>query len=214
MLFLGPSYTEDGRPLAKREWVLFRNAVLYVLGAIALGVAAFGDTCDCGWGDDEVKGCDPTTMPLCKETGGDYKSYVDAFYLSISTLTTVGFGDLTPHTPFGRLFAIFWMVIGVLCVGNLAGATGSLLTALSRKDPTEEDFFKDMDENSDGTITKQEFVIFVLIQMGRVERNEVDKLRAQFDKMDASSLHQMSGSIRIEHAQKFVSKIQDLIADG
>jgi len=40
-------------------------------------------------------------------------SWLDSFYTSTQTVTTVGFGDLTPSTPAGRLFAIILMLIGV-----------------------------------------------------------------------------------------------------
>ena len=38
-------------------------------------------------------------------------SYVDSFYFTAVTMTTVGYGDLVPHTPEGRvgvaIFALF-----------------------------------------------------------------------------------------------------------
>ena len=40
-------------------------------------------------------------------------SILDSLYVTVQTLTTVGFGDLTPHTALGRLFATFFMVLGV-----------------------------------------------------------------------------------------------------
>src|ERR1044072_2894290 len=32
-------------------------------------------------------------------------SWADSFYVAVQTVTTVGYGDLTPVTPAGRLFA-------------------------------------------------------------------------------------------------------------
>ena len=40
-------------------------------------------------------------------------SVVDAFYFSVTTLTTVGPGDLTPSTTFGKLFAALYIFAGV-----------------------------------------------------------------------------------------------------
>ena len=40
-------------------------------------------------------------------------SYFDSLYFTITTLTTVGYGDLTPRTYSGRLFTIFYMVFGI-----------------------------------------------------------------------------------------------------
>jgi len=40
-------------------------------------------------------------------------SILDSLYVTAQTLTTVGFGDLTPHTTFGRAFATVFMLVGV-----------------------------------------------------------------------------------------------------
>ena len=40
-------------------------------------------------------------------------SILDSVYVTVQTVTTVGFGDLTPRTPLGRVFAIVFMMVGV-----------------------------------------------------------------------------------------------------
>ena len=40
-------------------------------------------------------------------------SILDSLYVTAQTVTTVGFGDLAPHTLRGRLFATFFMMVGV-----------------------------------------------------------------------------------------------------
>ena len=40
-------------------------------------------------------------------------SILDSLYVTVQTLTTVGFGDLTPQTTLGRVFATVFMMIGV-----------------------------------------------------------------------------------------------------
>jgi hypothetical protein len=40
-------------------------------------------------------------------------SWVDSFYFSVVTIATVGFGDLTPTTDGGKLFTVFYIVVGI-----------------------------------------------------------------------------------------------------
>ena len=40
-------------------------------------------------------------------------SIIDAFYFSVITLTTVGYGDLSPTTPGSKLFTAFYILMGI-----------------------------------------------------------------------------------------------------
>ncbi|MEW6093267.1 MAG: potassium channel family protein [Chloroflexota bacterium] len=44
--------------------------------------------------------------------------FLDAVYFSIVTLATVGYGDLVPQTVAGKIFTIFYIIIGI---GMLSG---------------------------------------------------------------------------------------------
>lgn len=39
--------------------------------------------------------------------------YIDALYFSAATMTTVGYGDITPKTDAGRIFTIIYVFTGV-----------------------------------------------------------------------------------------------------
>jgi voltage-gated potassium channel len=40
-------------------------------------------------------------------------SWLNAYYFSVVTLATVGYGDLVPHTDFGKIFTTFYIFAGV-----------------------------------------------------------------------------------------------------
>jgi voltage-gated potassium channel Kch len=40
-------------------------------------------------------------------------AYLDSAYFAAATITTVGYGDLTPKTEAGKIFSIIYMLVGV-----------------------------------------------------------------------------------------------------
>jgi hypothetical protein len=44
-------------------------------------------------------------------------TWVDSFYFSSVTLTTVGFGDLTPTSDFSKIFTVFYIFGGISLIG-------------------------------------------------------------------------------------------------
>ena len=39
--------------------------------------------------------------------------WLDSFYFSVITLATVGYGDFSPQTDFGKIFTIFYILTGM-----------------------------------------------------------------------------------------------------
>jgi polar amino acid transport system substrate-binding protein len=67
-----------------------------------------------------------------KEFGGDGKAHRgigSALWWSAVTMTTVGYGDLAPRSPIGRLVAIAWMFISLFLVSWFTASMASILTA-------------------------------------------------------------------------------------
>lgn len=40
-------------------------------------------------------------------------SWIDSLYFSVTTVSTVGIGDLAPQTDFGKLFTVVYIFVGV-----------------------------------------------------------------------------------------------------
>jgi voltage-gated potassium channel Kch len=45
-------------------------------------------------------------------------SWVDAYYFSVVTLATVGYGDLAPRTSIGKIFTTIYIFAGVGIIGT------------------------------------------------------------------------------------------------
>ena len=63
-------------------------------------------------------------------------SLVDAFYFSVTTLTTAGFGDLSPATTIGKLFTVVYIFSGL---GLIAGFINTVATETLSRQGNEED---------------------------------------------------------------------------
>lgn len=47
-------------------------------------------------------------------------TWLNAFYFSTITLSTVGYGDIVPHTNAGKLFTIFYVLVGIGIIATFA----------------------------------------------------------------------------------------------
>lgn len=61
------------------------------------------------------------------------KQYVYSIYWSLTTLTTVGYGDITPTNMPERYYCLFAMLIGAMMFGYMMSTIGSMVTTMDRQ---------------------------------------------------------------------------------
>jgi hyperpolarization activated cyclic nucleotide-gated potassium channel 1 len=66
---------------------------------------------------------------------GDTKNlYIVAVYWAFTSLTTVGYGDISANTSIERCLAIMWMVVGVYFFSFTIGSLASILSSIDTKE--------------------------------------------------------------------------------
>lgn len=67
------------------------------------------------------------------ENEPNFRLYLMGLYYAITTLTTVGYGDVAAGTSGERFICILWMMFGVAFYSLLAGTLASMLTSMDEK---------------------------------------------------------------------------------
>ena len=55
--------------------------------------------------------------------------YVTAFYFTVTTLVTVGYGDISAYSLEEKIFAVFLMLLGVVSFSFATGTIASIITS-------------------------------------------------------------------------------------
>lgn len=157
------------------------------------------ESCSCSFGASAIAGC--VEGPRCAATGGATKSWNESFYMSVITLTTVGFGDHSPSSQFGRAFGCVWMLFGVVSSANFVGAfSKAFLTAKKeqRIGKVSEELFRNIDMDGSGQLSKNEFRMFALQKWGLLTKEQLEAVDSLFAQMDRTK----DGYVDFEEIQK------------
>lgn len=77
---------------------------------------------------------DPEANWVRDKVGNDFAEidtaelYLMSFYFVSTTVTTVGYGDMSPANSVERVFSIIMLFVGVMCFASLSGSLTSMIT--------------------------------------------------------------------------------------
>jgi len=143
----------------------------------------------------------------------DFSTWIDVIYFFTVTSLTIGYGDITPTTPTSKLFSVVYIFIAVATVGNLVGGVASwviqkkrarFLQLLRSRELTLKDLAT-MDNDGDGKVSMLDYIEFMLVAMDKVDRELLDALRCQFQKLDELGTGELSKDVLKE---QFVKKLK------
>ncbi len=119
-------------------------------------------------------------------------TFLDAFYATVISATTVGFGDLRPTHPNTKLAMTVWLVFSTIAVAKVVGdftdarvkakqraVTRRILTA-----QMDQASLQMLDDDRDGKVEWGEFLSAMLVSCGKIDQKELETFRLRFNELD------------------------------
>lgn len=126
---------------------------------------------------------------------GENLSLVDALYLTVVSASTVGYGDYHPDSIATKTFAILFLPLTTLLLGQIISDYTAMRVELNREARqhrilyatiTAADFAA-MDSNNDNKVDKYEFLCRQLVAQEKVEQEWIDEIETRFAELDVDS---------------------------
>jgi len=147
---------------------------------------------------------------------GENKAWLEAIYMSLITLTTVGFGAITPVTEGGMLFASFFMFIGTSALLNVVQTFATFILEMNQYEAWSPKQFKaDMKKHHDlignpKDLSEDKFLILTLLQRKMVTEDQIDAIKASYITMTGSqgkvSMKSIASNVHAEEDDDSVSE--------
>ncbi|KAL0926580.1 hypothetical protein M5K25_002819 [Dendrobium thyrsiflorum] len=127
---------------------------------------------------------------------------IDALYCVCATITTLGYGDKSFSTTFGRVFAVFWILTSTICLAQFFLYLAEIQMehrqqtlvkwVLTRRMTVVDLEAADLDD--DGVVGAAEFVIYKLKEMGKINQEDVALVMEEFENLDVDQSGTISNS--------------------
>ncbi|GMH77219.1 hypothetical protein TL16_g07335 [Triparma laevis f. inornata] len=145
-------------------------------------------------------------------------TFAQCFYFAVITGTTIGYGDYSFVTQWGRGVGCVYVLFSVIALGSVLGDIANhfiekkqqeALEKILKKKITVKDF-KKFDIDGDGRIEKTEFVLKKLMLMDMIKAEDIERCEEEFEAMDADD----SGEITMEDLEMYIENREKCIPTG
>uniref|UniRef100_A0A7C9CKY0 Potassium channel domain-containing protein n=1 Tax=Opuntia streptacantha TaxID=393608 RepID=A0A7C9CKY0_OPUST len=118
--------------------------------------------------------------------------FIDSFYCVVATITTLGYGDRSFSTKGGRIFAVLWILLSTVCLGQFflyvaemytERRQNSLVHFVLSRHVTNRDL-EAADIDNDGDVEVAEFVLYKLKEMGKITQQDISLVMKEFEELD------------------------------
>ncbi|XWS27734.1 hypothetical protein CRYUN_Cryun25bG0006000 [Craigia yunnanensis] len=117
--------------------------------------------------------------------------FTDAIYCACTTMTTVGFGDESFSSEFGRMFAVFWISTGTSCLGQLFLYIAEVYTDIETRKLVKWVITsniiarKDLEAADNVEVDKvygaADFILYKLKEMGKIKQEDISATMKDLD---------------------------------
>jgi hypothetical protein len=115
-------------------------------------------------------------------------------YFCIMAATTTGYGDYTPTNQLDKLYSVLFLPLAVAVFGEVLGRIATVY--IQRKQRVAQFKFlhrsltlcdiRNMDTNEDGKVDREDFVLFMLMALQKVDKSTIEELQGVFDSLDSN----------------------------
>jgi len=113
----------SSKTLNRARKLSFVNPAFMRLFMLVFWILVAGHIVACGW--IFIGGVGEYTAASDYSSNGEI--YLEAFYWTVTTLTTIGYGDITPSTPVQFIYVIFIMLMGAAIYGFIIGNIANII---------------------------------------------------------------------------------------
>jgi len=139
---------------------------------------------------------------------GEGKTWGQGLYMSVITLTTVGFGAFTAETEAGKVFGSFWMVVGVMALGYVVTSFTECMIEMREMDTQQKENTKYEDAAEDvlhnecadhqGRVDQMGYVRYALLKHHIMSKDEIDSMMDKFKALEKDR----RGTVSVELVKK------------